>query len=76
MLVGDDQRLARARDVRRRQGREAPLRRAGPRVPVRPDRPQRPLQRRLEPAVEPLDPARLEVCAARRGRIDREARVL
>ena len=29
---------------------------------------QRPLQRRLEAAVEPLDPARLEVRAARRGR--------
>ena len=33
-------------------------------------------QRRLEPAVEPLHPARLEVRDAERGRLDREARVL
>jgi pimeloyl-ACP methyl ester carboxylesterase len=76
VLVGDDQHLAGAGDVRRRQRREAPARRADPRVPARPDSLQRALQRRLEPAVEALHPARLEVCAAGRGRIDRDTRVL
>ena len=45
-------------------------------VPDRPDRGERPLERRLEPAVEPLDALRLEVDRARLGRLDREARVL
>ncbi len=45
-------------------------------VPGRPDRRERPLERRLEPAVEPLDPLRLEVDGARLGRLDREAGVL
>ena len=34
------------------------------------------LERRLEPAVQPLDPARLEVRDAERGRVDREAGIL
>ena len=37
---------------------------------------ERTLERRLEPAVEPLDARRLEVDAARLRRLDREARIL
>ena len=40
------------------------------------DRGERPLQRRLDAAVEPLDAARLEERGARLGRRDRDARVL
>ena len=64
-VVGDDQRLPRPRDVRRRERREAPLGRPRACIPRRPDRRERPLERRLEPAVEPLDPSRLEEDRAR-----------
>src|SRR5262249_60367568 len=47
-----------------------------PAPPAAPPRGDPPLQRRLEPAVEPLHAAGLEVRAPRRGRVDREARVL
>ena len=62
--------------MRRSQCREPPLGRADARVPRRPDRRQRPLQRRLDAPVEPFDPARLEVDAAERRRLDPEPRVL
>ena len=62
--------------MRCRQRREPALGRADARVPRRPDRGERPLQRRLEPVVEALDPARLEVDAADRRGFDREAGVL
>ena len=73
-VVGDDQRLPGPRHVRRRERREAPLGRSRARIPGRPDRRERPLERRLEPAVEPLHPARLEEHRSRLGRLDREAR--
>ena len=76
-VVGDDQRLPRPRDVRRGERREAPLGRARARASqAEPDRRERPLERRLEPAVEPLDALRLEEDRARLGRLDREAGVL
>src|SRR5205807_2393349 len=47
-----------------------------PRLPPRAPGGQRPLERLLEPPVEALDPSRLEVDAARLGRLDGEAGVL
>ena len=75
-VVGDDQRLSRPRDARSRERREAPLGRPRARVPGGPHRRERPLERRLEPAVEPLDSLRLEERRPRLGRLDREPRVL
>ena len=62
--------------MRRSQGREPPLRSADARVPRRSDSGERPLQRRLEAAVEALDSARLEVDATDSGGFDRETGVL
>src|SRR5205085_3218819 len=45
-------------------------------IPVLPDGAERPSERGIEPSVQPLHPARLEVGDAERGRIDREARIL
>src|SRR5207248_2152544 len=75
-LGGDDQHLARTRHGRGGQSSEAPLGRARARIPRQADRGERALQRRLEPAVEPLDAARLEEDGARFGGIDDEAGVL
>ena len=43
-------------------------------IPGRPDGRERPLERRLEPAVEPLHPGGLEEHRPGLGRLDREAR--
>src|SRR5207237_1001593 len=75
-LVRDDERLTRPCDARSREGGEPPLRGADPRLEARPDGRQRPLERLPEPPVEALDPARLEVDAARLGRLDGEPGVL
>ena len=75
-VVGDDQRLPRLCHVRRRERRKPPLGRPGLRAPDRPHCGERPLERRLEAAVQPLDPFRLEVHEPRLRRLDREARVL
>ena len=75
-VVGDDQRLPRPRHARRRERREPPLGGPGAGVPRGPDGRERPLERRLEPAVEPLDALRVEERRARLGRLDREPRVL
>src|SRR5207302_5885673 len=64
-LVRDDQHLATARDRRGRERSKPPLRSADPRIPARSDGGERTPERRLEPAVEPLDSARLEVDRAR-----------
>ena len=57
-LVGDDQRLARARDVRRREGGELPRRLPTARASQpAPTAASARLQRRLDAAVEPLDAA-------------------
>src|SRR5439155_1252607 len=61
LLVADDEQLPGSRDGGRRERGEAAPRSADPCVPRRADRGERPPQRRLEPAVEPLDAARLEV---------------
>src|SRR5438270_7831731 len=75
-LVGDDQDLPGTRDVRRREGREPAPGRARAWIPGSADGGKRPLERRLEAAVETLHAARLEVDAAEPRRVDREARIL
>ena len=75
-LVRDNEHLACPRDVRRRERRESPPGRPDPRVPGGADRGERPLQRRLEPAVEPLHSSCFEIDTPEPGRLDREARVL
>ena len=45
-------------------------------VPLRSDRGERAVERRVETAVQPLDPARLEIRDPGRGRVDGEAGVL
>ena len=74
-LVGDDQDLPGARDVRCGQSCEPALRCARTWIPGSTDGGERAPQRRLEPAVQPLDPTRLEVDATDRGRIDRKTGV-
>ena len=76
LAVGNDQHLTRSCDVSRRERRKPPFGGADARVPRRPDRSERPLQRRLQASVESFDPARLEVNATDGGGFDREARVL
>ena len=56
MRVGDDEHLARPRDVRRGERREATFRRAEPRVPALTDRGERPAERSLESMVASLGP--------------------
>jgi hypothetical protein len=72
-LVGDDQDLPGARDIRRGEGREPALRCARAWIPGSPDGGERTPKRRLEPAVQPLHPTRLEVDAAHLGGVDRKA---
>ena len=76
LVVADDEQLPGLRDRGGRERGEPPACRADARIPVRADRGERALQRRVEAAVQPLDPARLEVRDAERGRLDREACVL
>src|SRR4029453_15635177 len=76
VLVRDDKQLTRPRDVRRGERRELPLGRADARVPGGSDCGERPLQRRLDAAVEPLDVASLEECGTPLCGRNRDARVL
>ena len=75
-LVVDHEDLSGPSHARRRERRERPLRRAGTGVPTRTDRGERPQERRLDTAVEALDPPGLERDAAEAVRLDREAGVL
>ena len=75
-LVGDDQDLPGARDVRRCECGEPALGSAHAWIPGRADGGERALERSLEPAVKTFDSARLEVDAAEVRGVDREARVL
>src|SRR5205823_3175131 len=75
-LVGDDEDLPGTRDTRRGERGEPACGSAGAHVPGRADGGERPLERALEPTVEPLDSGSLEVDAPRLGRLDREPRVL
>src|SRR5205085_4717518 len=71
-LVGDDQDLPGARDIRRGEGREPALRCARAWIPGSSHGGEGAPQRRLEPAVQPLHSPRLEVDAAGPGGVDGE----
>ena len=75
-VVVDDQCLPRPGDRGRGERGEAAIRCPGAGVPRGADRAQRALERRSDAAVEPLDPARLEVEAPGLDGLDREAVVL
>src|SRR5207248_1044176 len=75
-LVVDRLRKPEALDTRRGERGEPACGSAGAHVPGRADGGERPLERALEPTVEPLDSGSLEVDAPRLGRLDREPRVL
>ena len=74
--VRDDECLPGTRDARRRQSGEPAPGSARAWIPGRSDRGERPLERRLQASVEPLDPARLEVDATGLLGLDREPGVL
>ena len=76
LAVVDDDGVPGRRDGGGRERGEAAG--AGPdaRLPLGPDRIERPLKRRLEPAREPLDPTRFEVGAAGLDRLHRQAGLL
>ena len=77
LLAGrHDECLPGTRDARRRKGGEPALRRARAWIPGSSDGGERPLQRRLQASVQPLDALRLEVDATRLLGVDGEARVL
>src|SRR5205814_2146259 len=69
LLVANDEQLPRLRDRSGGERGKAPAGRTEPRVPLLPDRRERAPQRGLEPAVELLDAARLEVRDSERGRL-------
>ena len=75
-VVGDDQRLTGPGDARCRQRGEPSLRRPRPRLPRRPDRGERPPERRLQPAVQPFHSSRVEVDDTGAVRLDRESGIL
>src|SRR5207244_9816664 len=75
-LVRDDERLTRPRDARGGERSEPALRRPDPRLPARPDRGERPLERLLEPSVAALAPPRLDVDAPGPGRLHGDTRLL
>jgi hypothetical protein len=72
LAVVDHDRSACRRDRGRRQCGEAPGGGSHARAPLRPDRVERAPEHLLEPTCQPLHPPRVEVGAARLGRLDRE----
>ena len=75
-LVRHDEQLPGPRDMRRGERGELPLGRSDSSVPRRADGGERPFQRRLDAAVQPLDAVRREKHRAGLSRRDRDPGVL